>query len=243
MTVEAPASPAAPSSSDTPAPGTPAAPAPEGGAQAPTGDAGEAAPEGTPSEPSAESKGSLLGGEDQGGDDKGKPGQSEAAEIEITLPDGYTMDEKVLERFKPFAQELKLNGEQASKLAKFYADERGESLKEAEATLSQQADEWRKEIETDPDYGRKNLEETSAHAKRGVEWAGPKVRAMIVRYGLGNHPDLYRFFTRLGRATGDDDTFVSGSAGGSGKQTVEQRRDKMYPTMNADGTPKKGGKS
>ncbi len=201
---------------------------------------GEQASEGGTSEPGEAAKATLLGGDEegQGGADKEKSGQSEVAEIEITLPEGYEMDEKVLERFKPFAQELKLSSDQASKLAKFSADERTASLKDAEATLNEQSEGWRKEIENDPDFGRTKLEESSAFAKRGVEFAGEKVRDTIVKYGLGNHPDFYRFFSRLGQAVGDDNTFVAGGIGGSGKTSREERRAKMYPTMNEDGTEK-----
>lgn len=250
MTTETQAAPAGSSDSQTPPASseTETGPLLNGAGSASAGETSPA-PEAAASDPQGgapEKKGDTLlgnGEEGQGGEDKGKPEQSEPAAIEITLPEGYEVDGDVLERFKPIAEKISLNSEGASELAKWYADERAAAIKDAEAVMEKQSEDWRKAVENDPDYGRQKLAESSAFATRGVEWAGEPVRDMIREFGLGNHPELFKFFTRLGRAVGDDNTFVNGGAGGgSGRQSAEDRRDVLYPTMNEDGTPRDGGK-
>ena len=78
-----------------------------------------------------------------------------------------------------------------------------------------------------------------AAARKAVEMFGGKgLRDELTDMGLGNHPGLFRMLARVGQAIAEDRSTMPGGIG-PGEQTDEARRDKLYPTMNEDGTPRK----
>jgi hypothetical protein len=188
--------------------------------------------------PAASAKGSLLGLDDKAVEDKGKPGQSSAVEVEIKLPDGVEIDAPLLEAFKGWAQESGVNSAQASKLAQVFAEHQAQQSRAAQETMDQIGEGWANQIRTDPQLGGKNLAASTAAATRGIEWAGGReLRLELTKLGLGNHPGLFRAFKKLGDALADDKSNIRGG-GQAVRPSREQVLDAMYPTMNADGSPK-----
>lgn len=222
----APAPPAA-------APEAPAAPAPEAAAPeaAPEGSliseiAGEAAPK------AAEGEAPKPEGEKPAEPEK-KEGE-EAASIlgapeayDIKLPAEFTeaggvFDKEAFDLVEPILREMNLSNEAAEKLMGSYATQvipliqkRAADAMDASSAAMRTA--WEKQSKDDPDIGGAKFEETKALTKQtlvrfGLEKDGPFLK-LLDESGLGNHPDMLRVMSNIGRMTGEAQVDVGGGKG------------------------------
>ena len=171
---------------------------------------------------SSEGSGDSQGGE-PAGDGGEKPDDKPAGapeKYEIALPDGYTLDEATFSKAEPVLRELNLTNEQATKLAGVIAEVRAS---EAEAFV-QQVQEWGKATTADPEIGGKALQETLQVGRRALATHGtPELRALLDNTGLGNHPEVVRFFARVGKTIPVEDSVVSGERSGSTGKSLAER--------------------
>lgn len=212
---------------DTGAQGTPAAPAAAsdagdaapntvmGGADAPTDNAGDQA------------SGDQGAGEGDAGDDAGDDAPAGAPEkYELALPDGMVLDETMFAQAEPVLRELNLTNEQASKLASVIAAHRAS---EVEAHV-QQVQEWGKQAAADAEIGGKAFPENVELARSALAAHGtPELKALLDSTGLGNHPEVIRFFTRVGRTVPKEDGVARGERSGGEKSLAERLYGKTSP--------------
>jgi hypothetical protein len=184
-----------------------------------------------------------LAGEDKPkegeGTDKSKDTQSVAApDLEISLPEGVKPDEAMLKEFKDLAKEAGLDGAKASKLVAWDIQRQQKLDQQMSESVKQLNAEWDKQLKADKDFGGEKMNVTMATAKKALrKFGGEELARELDAAGIGNHPGLIKFFSRVGQALGEDDSFAPKSAGtaSSEQQTMRQ----LYPSMfNADGTPK-----
>lgn len=203
-----------------------------------------ATPEKVEETPKAEPKSVLgdSGGEQSTPDDKSKDGQSDqpAAELKITLPDGFTADEAALKEYHSVAEEVGLDSESASKLAAWDI-QRQQRLADSSLEAWKARDEtWVKDITNDPDFGGEKLAESTSFAKQALlSFGGEEAFKLFDSMGVGNHPTLFRMFARIGRANADDNSGDGGGGSGSANPqlTAEQQLMRQYPSMYKDGVP------
>ena len=160
-------------------------------------------------------------------------------ELKISLPEGVKVDEAVLAEFTAFAKEVGLDSDKASKLAAWDL-QRSEKLSASmEESVKKLNADWAKEFETDKEFGGDNTKVSLASAKKALrKFGGEELAVQLDQAGLGNHPGLLKFFARVGKALGEDDSHAPGSPG-AGRPSPENFLRKQYPSMfNADGTPK-----
>lgn len=208
---------AAPASTpNTTAPGEGAAPpaAPDtsllGGTPAPAKAEGETAAPPTDAAPAAGQEAAPKDGEAQKPSEPEKPVEY----TDFTMPEGVTLDKDALGRFVPIAQELKLGQEQAQKLVSLYAEQQKASAAAAAKAWSDQQKAWEGAARTDKEFGGDGLDANLAVAKQALDRFGtPELKAYLDDFGGGNHPEVIRFFYRIGKAVSDD-TFHAGSAPG-----------------------------
>lgn len=183
-----------------------------GGADAPATD------QSSPTEGSGEGQGDKPasdGGEESGDKPSGAP-----EKYEIALPEGLTLDEAVFSKAEPVLRELGLNNEQATKLANVIAEVRAS---EAEAFV-QQVQEWGNATAADPEIGGKALQESLTAGRRALATHGtPELKALLDSTGLGNHPEVVRFFTRIGKTIPVEDKVVTGERSGSSTKSYAER--------------------
>ena len=176
-----------------------------------------AANQDSPGEGTGEGQGDKPAGD--GGDKPDDKPAGAPEKYEIALPDGYTLDEAVFSKAEPVLRELNLTNEQATKLAGVIAEVRAS---EAEAFV-QQVQEWGKATATDAEIGGNGLAQSLEAGRRALATHGtPELRALLDNTGMGNHPEVVRFFARVGKLIPAEDKVVSGERSGGTKSMAER---------------------
>lgn len=167
-------------------------------------------------------------GADKAGDEKGadktdaktdadKPAGA-PEKYEFDLPEGFTLDEKVLTEFDPVLRELNLDNAQASKLANLY----GKIEQSKVAAYGETVMEWGKQAAADAEIGGKAFTENVELARSALATHGtPELKGLLDSTGLGNHPEVIRFFARVGKTIPQEDGVVKPEhSGGSSKSAA-----------------------
>jgi hypothetical protein len=135
----------------------------------------------------------------------------------FTSPEGVEFDAKVLSTFGEAAKELKLQPDAAQKLLNKVAP--AMQARQSEQ-LEQMRNEWLEASKTDKEFGGERLTENLTVAKKALDAFGsPELRTLLNESGLGNHPEVIRFFLKAGKAISED-RYVGGTrTAGKGNQT------------------------
>lgn len=159
---------------------------------------------------------------DQGNTEQ-KPGAPE--KYEFVAPEGLKFDEAVVGAFSEVAKELNLPQDAAQKvldkMAPVMAARQAEQMEAART-------EWAGSSKADKEFGGDKLEENLGIAKKARDaFATPELRTLLDETGLGNHPEVIRFFYRAGKAISEDKVV-------GGKATPASASDarSLYPNSN-----------
>ena len=172
----------------------------------------------------------LGGGE--GGKSEGEEGAAEktaakeeasAPEVperyELTMPEGWTLDEEGLAELTPIMHELKASNEQVQAVADLYIRRMSAAREKQIAAERETVKNWREELRNDPEIGGAKYEENLASVKK-----------MLIKYGsedfynylddssLGNYPPFVKVMVKIAKEL-EDDRFVPG-AGASSDEPV-----------------------
>ena len=150
-------------------------------------------------------------------------GQQTEAKAEEQVPEQYAdfafekgkaLDTGLADDIKATAKELGLTQSQAQKLADL-ALKRTESAQSKQAEMLAQArDEWAGQAKADKEFGGDAIEANLATARKALDTFGtPELKALLNESGLGNHPEVIRFFYRSGKAISEDRVIRGGAAG------------------------------
>ena len=151
---------------------------------------------------------------------------------ELKLPEGMPADQPAFVDFKNTALALGVEPEKAQKLIDTVAPRMKEAL---EAPYNQWADtqeKWVSEIKADPELGGAKFDANIANAalaldKYGTPEEGRKLRAALAFTGAGNHPEIFRWMSRVG-ATLREGGPVNAKPAAAKPSAASQ----LYPTMN-----------
>jgi hypothetical protein len=138
------------------------------------------------------------------------PAQAQAEQsYTFTAPEGVEFDAEVLKTYGEAAKELKLQPEAAQKLLAKVAP----AMQERQAQqLEQMRTEWLEASKADKEFGGEKLNQNLTVAKKALDAFGsPELRTLLNESGLGNHPEVIRFFLKAGKAISED-RFVTGAA-------------------------------
>ena len=151
-------------------------------------------------------------GDDKGGKEGDGKADADKTPLEYTdfaVPDGMQIDDALLGQFKPIAQELGLNQDQAQKFVSMYA----EKVNADQKAWADQVASWADESRSDTEFGGAKFDENLGTAIKAVQAFGsPKMLDLLNTTGLGNHPEMLRFCLRVGAALGEDKTLTPGAA-------------------------------
>lgn len=180
-----------------------------------------AAPESAPAETPAAAPATETpveghdAGQEQAKDD------SAPESYELTHPDGIEID---TDAFTAFARDADLTQDQAQKLLEKMAPA---MVARQQAAIEQARQQWVSDAKADKEFGGEKLSENLGVAKKAMDQFGsPELKALLEQSGLGNHPEVIRFFFRAGKAISED-RVVTGSARG---QAFDARS--LYPNSN-----------
>jgi len=172
------------------------------------------------------------GGDEEGpkeGADGKKAEEPEVPEkYELTMPEGWELDEKGLAELTPIMRGLKATNEQVQAVADLYI-KRLSAAREAqlEADRAQLA-AWEKEVREDPEIGGTALDENLAAVSRVLsKYASPEFVAYLDRSNLGNYPPFVKAMVKMAKDLSDD-RFIPGGRGGSGGDPVKEAAELIY---------------
>jgi len=158
---------------------------------------------------------------DEESQEAGAPDAYESFEV----PDGYGVDETVLSDYQEWAKQNELTQEQAQEGINLVA-----KMKEAEVTRwVDQQKAWVEQAKGDSEFGGDKFDQSIAAAVKARDAFGtPEFNEILNESGLGNHPEMIRYLTRVGQAISEDQHVVVGGAD-SGQRSRERV---LYPSMN-----------
>jgi len=137
---------------------------------------------------------------------------------EFKAPEGWNFDNEVITSFSDIAKELNLSQESAQKIL----DKVGAKAAERQAqNLEAIRQEWAQTSQADKEFGGDNIQSNLAVAKKALDTFGtPELRSLLNESGLGNHPELIRFFYRAGKAISEDQYVVTNGSSAATKPAV-----------------------
>lgn len=149
---------------------------------------------------------------------------------ELTVSEGFALDDAVLAEATPVFQELGLTNEQANKLmpvaekfAQGIADAANRQIIEQ---VQRDRAAWLSDAKADPEIGGAQWDANLAVAAKGLDalgyTKGTQFRSLLNDSGLGNHPDMIRAFFRVGKAISEDG-FERGNSTPTTKQSPADR--------------------
>lgn len=129
---------------------------------------------------------------------------------EFNLGEGVTVDQDALAVFEPVLRELNIPQATADKLVGTYAEKLLPMMEEranaqAEEAGAQLRADWSRQFSADPEIGGAKLEESRSFAAKAMQHfmpnnaEGQAFRTFLNESGLGNHPEMGRFLSRVGR--------------------------------------------
>ena len=129
---------------------------------------------------------------------------------EFNLGEGVTVDQGALAVFEPVLRELNIDQATADKLVGTYAEKLLPMMEEranaqAEEAGAQLRADWSRQFSADPEIGGAKLEESRSFAAKAMQHfmpnnaEGQAFRTFLNESGLGNHPEMGRFLSRVGR--------------------------------------------
>lgn len=168
-------------------------------------------------------------------DDKKDDKKNPPGKYELEHPEDSVLSDKDLQKIAKYAKKQGFSQEQAqaqvereNEIITEAFDQGVESAKkDAEEELKRLADkEWLEAAEKDEEIGGKDGKEFNKNvelSKRVFKRFGSeKLRKLLKDTGYGNHPELVRFTTRIGKAMSEDQ-FVHGNSKSNQEKTMSER--------------------
>ncbi|MFZ2972240.1 MAG: hypothetical protein WA049_06340 [Ferribacterium limneticum] len=156
--------------------------------------------------------------------DKGKP-EGAPEKYEFQAGEGRQFDDEVIGAFSEVAKELNLSNEAAQKVLDKVAPV---LASRQEAQVAEARAQWAAESKADKEFGGDKLQENLAVAKKARDaFATPALVELLDQSGLGDHPEVIRFFVKAGKAISEDN-FVGGGQGSTQPATAQ----KLYSASN-----------
>lgn len=141
---------------------------------------------------------------------------------ELKLPEGSKLEATHVEKIATYAKERGLSQEDAQKeldrdhlTVSDYVNKQQEYLKQTQSA-------WVQMAKSDKEIGGQGFDKNLESAKRVVNRFGTDAfKRELDATGLGNHPELIRVFSRIGKMMSEDQLVIPGSQQTTGKKALE----------------------
>lgn len=158
------------------------------------------------------------------------PAKVAPEKYEIKIPQG--VDQKYVDEFLEYARAMRFSNEEAQRQIDREATIQDRHMKNQQANFDKVKDGWADQAKFDPEIGGDAFARNVEYAKRVVERFGSsEFKKALDETGLGNHPELLRVFSRIGKSMADDRLVISNGA--------EPKRAKSHAEMLYGGTEPK----
>lgn len=147
---------------------------------------------------------------------------------EFSVPEGMELDKEAIQQFTPLAKELNLSQEDAQKLIDFDIKRRQEDVTASQERWDTLKADWAKSAQSDEEFGGQAFEANVGLAKQALDQFGtPELKEALEVTGTGSHPEIVRFFYRVGKSLKEAD-MLQGSAPAKDTRSAAQ---KIFTTM------------
>lgn len=221
-----------------------------GAANAPLAPAGEGAVTGSDSQTDTAGADSQTGTDTQSGADTtsgadsqtGTASQSGTDSLtaesykDLTLPEGFVVDDALLTTAKTTFAELGVAPDVAPKLLDLYATVTKAVNAQATSDFNAQQTAWKTEIDAMPEFqGEARATSLQSIGKVFDEYGTPEARAALDAFSTGNNPALVKMFLRMANALSEGTPTSQGRPAATGKdgkplsQTGKTIGQRLYP--------------
>ena len=171
-----------------------------------------------------EKPGGEKAGEDkEGGDKSGADAGAPETYGDFKIPDEMKIDSEQLTQFHDIARKFNLTQESAQELVDMQVGFSKDVLAKNVEIWKETTAGWLKESKADAEIGGQKYEESIEVSQRALKQFGTSALVELLEtYGLGNHPEMIRFTSRVGAALGED-KIVSGGGSGDQQKSVAER--------------------
>lgn len=145
--------------------------------------------------------------------------KAEPIQYDLKTPEGVNFDDKVMESFKPVAQELNLSNEHAQKLVDFQAEQVRQQETAYQEQLKEQVSSWKQTQAND-----KNYQANVQLAGRGVDVIGEEAYNQLREMQLEWNPVIFNMLKSIGQSVSEGTLNVGG-------QPAHTAANTMYPAM------------
>lgn len=148
-----------------------------------------------------------------------------AIKYDLKLPADSKLKANDLEKIASIAKERGFTQEQAQTLVDQKHEALSEYVLDQQKQLEQQSRvQWVSDAKSDPEIGGEGFNKNTEIAKRVVQRFGTdSFKKALDTTGLGNHPELLRVFTRIGKAMEPHDFVKPGSQPSGVKKSAEEQ--------------------
>lgn len=146
------------------------------------------------------------------------------------LPQGVEVDTAALEEAQSLFAEARLSQPQAQKLVDLYAGKMNELVQRQISAAESRQKAWVAEVKSDPELGGRRFEAARAAARRALNRFGtPELSRALDELWVGNNPQLFRFFVRVGQAVSENSW--AGMPSTAGRVSAAET---LYPNQNKE---------
>jgi hypothetical protein len=151
------------------------------------------------------------------------PSEVKEIKYDVKLPDGSLLDAKQVEEVVAFAKANNLSNEQAQDLLNRENETVSAYQKTQESTFEETKAGWVDAVMNDKELGGQGFNQSVEFAHRALEKFGSvELKETLDKTGLGNHPELVRVFSRIGKAMADDTLVSANASNASTKKSMEE---------------------
>ena len=174
-------------------------------------------PEGDNDDKSSPGDTLLTGGEDSQGQDDSDDQSDNSDGYELSLEEDSLINQDQLDEFSSLAKENGLTEEQAKALLNHQTNTLKNYQETQEKEAQRQSAQWVEDIKKDTELGGSVFKESIENAHRAFQRFGSnEFKAHLDKSGLGNHPEVIRTFSRIGKAMAND-KFINGEVNSAKK--------------------------
>lgn len=142
--------------------------------------------------------------------------------IDAASFEGLDVDPVFIDRYGALAKKYGMDAANATSLLKEAASVMNRMDAE---TVERQAWQWQSQSKNDKEFGGAGIDANLSVARRALDAYGtPELRELMEVTGMGNHPEVIRFFFRVGKTLMEDGFLPSegGRAAGSFDEAARQ---------------------
>lgn len=128
-----------------------------------------------------------------------------AKEYTVKSPEGVELEPASLTEFTSVSKEAGLSAEQAQALVNWYGKNALTKANEQAKTWETTNAKWVEQAKTDKEFGGDKFTKSVDTAKQAIaKYGTPEFNEALALTGMGNHPEMIRFLSRVGKAFAED---------------------------------------